>query len=969
MIYYLQKLGDYQLFTSSAREELEQLKKWLSTLVCTMLLSTQAHAALPTDAPGGADKTALIYTGYAAFADGNHPRNWGPSDFQPYMTYMMKDPQTGQLRSVNTKMFDTFLFLSPWASSRTDGKGLFDISGMYKDHTQGNKAEWQSWLDLNFQSDVQLDALARAVRDYARPLTPGYKAKVIMMMPYPDTSVTNWEPGVSFQNYNNRLNAVKWFLNEFLAKYNSARTSFDGKPLADYLDLTGLYWMKENFSDNYATNLDNQLIPAVNQYINSLPPQNGKPLRSYVIPYMTAEAYSQRVHPWGFDHGWLQPSHYFNGGSPQGNYDVLGQADSWANKYGLGLELEVDWQAVNNDYYLRKFRDYLNFGSENGWMTAPIALYSDIDYFGTSTLDQFAGNTNNPNTNLRSTYDDLYLFLNDAYNPNKLTGTTPVSTKVKQRYHNTHPIQLQAGSNVTVRLTTTSGNADVYLLDENFSPVARSTRLGTYQDEISYQVPKSGTYYVRVFGNVSTGYSPYTASIEQGLSKSGVSPSTAVDMGIGQPVQKRSGALEDQFYKVSLSQGQTYTITAKPGSTVQDVDLYLYANPLNDEGSRASHKGPAAAEQIEYTPSASGDYYVMIRGGNMASDYNLQLQTGKQTAPEDGYEAKTAFTLNVDGKLANPILQSQNLWYKVPVEQGKTYTVLLQPQNGIDVDLDLFSSIDTSAGANGDLAKSDRGPGITDAVAYTASTTGFVYARVSGVSAGSFEINALPGMQLPAGYTADNPIALNGSHSYQVNQGDTVYYSLPVQSGKDYLVTMTPATASMNADLEMYDSSVTTPEHRVAYSREGSGTPDKVLVHADKDGQYILKVNGVNQTNYTLQSATPAATGSSPLEGKILTPGTTVQGTLGQGQTEYAKVWLNKGVRYRIEAAADKAGQDVDIDVFKSAAVGDRSLVGSSHGPAGYHDQLSFTPLETGYYFVRVKGYTGVEYSLNATKQ
>lgn len=940
------------------------MKKWAATLVCSLLLSSTAYAAVPqTSAPGDANRTALIYTGYAPFADGVAPRNWKPADFQPYLTYMVKDSQTGKLRSVNTKMFDTFLFLSPWASNRSDTKGLFDISGMYTDHTQGNKAEWQSWLDDNFVSGAQLDALAQAVRDYARPLTPGYKAKAVIMIPYPDPSVKEWDKGVSFQDVNNRIQAVKWFVQSFLSRYQTAKTSFDGKPLSDYLELTGFYWMKENFSDNWQKNGEDTLIFAVNGFIDSLPYQNEKKLSSYAIPYMSAEAYAARVKGWGFDFGWIQPSHYFQG--TPGSTVSLERADSWAGKYGLGVELEGDWRVAADEKYHKLLRDYLDFGSENGWMSTPVALYSDIDSFGTTMLDHLAGNTDKPQANLRAAYDDLYLFLNDAYNPHKLTTTTPVTTKVRDQLHNTHKIELQAGSTLTFRLDSQTGNADLYLLDENFQPLAWSHRLSGYRDEVSYVIPKTGTYYVRVSGN---GDSQYTASIQTGLSKSGYSPTTALDWSVGQSVHKHVNSLEDMFFKVSLQQGQTYTITAKPASTTQDVDVYLYPNAANDIGSLGSYKGPAAAEQIPFTAEKSGDYYVMIRGGKMPSDFDLQIQTGQQPTPEDGYEAKTAFTLPLNGKLNHSILKDQSLWYKVPVEKGKTYTILMTPQAGLDVDIDLYSSVAAAVNARGDLSRSDRGPGIPDAVAVTANDSGYVYVKARSFGDGSYQMNVLPGSQLPAGYTPDNPIPLTGTQSYQVNKGDYVYYALPTEAAIDYLISLQPNEANMNADLEVYDSADTSFENRVGVSRAGNGAAERVVVHGQQGKTYILKVSGVTETRYVLKVETPGSNGSSPENGKSLQIGQPVTGTIGQGQAEYAKVWLDKGKRYRIQANAVTLGQDVDLDVYQSMTLAPGSLIGSSHGPQGYLDQVTFTPLTSGTYFVKVQGYTNVQYQLQVTR-
>jgi hypothetical protein len=941
------------------------LKKWALTLICSLLLSSAATAAVPqTSAPGDANRTALIYTGYAPFADGVAPRNWKPADFQPFLTYMAKDPQTGKLKSVNTKMFDTFLFLSPWASNRTDAKGLYDISGMYADHTQGNKAEWQAWLDGNFAAGAQLDALAQAVRDYARPLTPEYKARVVMMIPYPDPSVTEWDKGVSFQDVNHRIAAVKWFIQSFLKRYQSSKTSFDGKPFSDYLEFTGFYWMKENFSDDWQKNKEDQLILDVNEYVDSLPTQDGKQLRTYAIPYMSAEAYSARVKGWGFDFGWIQPSHYFHG--TPGSTASLERADGWGGKYGLGVELEADWRVAADEYYHKLLRDYLDFGSENGWMSTPIALYSDIDSFGTTTLDHLAGNTNKPLPNLRQTYDDLYLFLNDAYNPHKLSIAAPVSTKVRTGLHNTHKIELQAGSMLTFRLESQTGNADLYLLDENFQPLAWSHRLNGYRDEISYPIAKTGTYYVRVAGSAD---SNYTASIQSGSVKNGYSPTTALDGSIGQTVRKRVNSLEDTFFKVSLQQGQTYTITAKPGSTTQDVDVYLYANAVNDIGSLASHKGPAAAEQIAFTAEQSGEHYVMIRGGQMPSEYELQIQTGKQPAPEDGYEAATAFALPVDGKLTHGILKDQSLWYKVPVEKGRTYTLLMNPQAGLDVDIDLFSSLAATANVRGDLTRSDRGPGIPDAVVYTAPEAGFVYLKARSFGEGSYQMTVLPGSQLPAGYTPDNPILLTDSHSYQVNKGDVVYYALPTEAGKDYLISLQPNTGDMNADLEIYDSTDTSAANRVGVSRKGNGDSEQVLVQGRPGKTYILKVSGITETRYSLRAETPAADGRSPINGKRLQPGQPAAGTLAQGQAEYAKVWLEKGRRYQILAASLGQGQDVDLDLYQSITMTPENLVGSSHGPLGYQDRVTFTPLTSGYYFVKVQGYTNVQYQLQVAPQ
>lgn len=192
------------------------------------------------------------------------------------------------------------------------------------------------------------------------------------------------------------------------------------------------------------------------------------------------------------------------------------------------------------------------------------------------------------------------------------------------------------------------GEADIDLVVYTSSGAlaAKSTSLG-YEEHV-VQCLKPGTYYVKIngFTNARTEYSLDNLPTPQACDTSCVDDSSEQD-DTGTTARMTSSSYtssnnvicpnDDDWYKVHLAAGQSVTIDMTSTGT-GDLDIHLYEGlftdlwpcSIDDVSSCSSDHGQAAGpnEHAVYTADFDGDYYVVVRGFNGASNtnYSLQLQ-------------------------------------------------------------------------------------------------------------------------------------------------------------------------------------------------------------------------------------------------------------------------------------------------------------------------------------------------------
>ena len=303
------------------------------------------------EATGGINDLVLFYNGQYA----NNLGDWNASQFAPYVAYVDSEGQPVEW------MFDGGLFLG---LSSAYGRSFVETSWQ----PSSKKEDWEWYLDKTFNaSNGDAAQLNEAVRQAGIALQdPNHKMKVVVMVPLPSTTVTDFGDvdgdGIS-ENFNdpdlgqvNKEKAVNWYIESLLTTWNAANYS--------NLELVGFYWMHE------AANPEDQ---AVIRYTSDLVHSHGK--KFFWIPYYNAASY----YKWkdlGFDAMAQQPNHYFTSGT---GYERITAAAQIAKKFGAGLEIEFDDGVFTNAALRQKFIDYLKGAEEYGYEGDVFrAYYQDI---------------------------------------------------------------------------------------------------------------------------------------------------------------------------------------------------------------------------------------------------------------------------------------------------------------------------------------------------------------------------------------------------------------------------------------------------------------------------------------------------------------------------------------------------------------------------------------------------------------
>ena len=305
---------------------------------------------------------ALIYAG--------SPRRpvWTKEELTPYVTHKYAD-------GTEDWFFDGFLFLE-----FDNGKVQFQNGSGLEPATQ---EDWLWLLDQYFAPDKKIDALDKLISEKKQTLgEPPLRHKVVISCCAPSKNKAgNWSirvpwgkingKNVYFGTTEGRINAVKWYIDTMLEKWNAAGYK--------NLDLEGIYWIEEGLYSN------GEIMAEINDYVHS------KGLRSYWIPYyLNNEQYwSNWKDKYNFDMCYIQPNYAFykKDGTMQPKTLLDATIDAaWG--CGAGLEFEFETQSTSNALHSvnpelhQHINDYMDaYDSEGVFDKAGVAYYSGTKGF------------------------------------------------------------------------------------------------------------------------------------------------------------------------------------------------------------------------------------------------------------------------------------------------------------------------------------------------------------------------------------------------------------------------------------------------------------------------------------------------------------------------------------------------------------------------------------------------------------
>ncbi len=313
----------------------------------------------PPSSEGIPSDMVLLYGG----SHHRSPYKWTSSHLRDYVLY---EDASG----VCHYLFDGFLFLEFMNVDNGSEADRTYITGYKYNNValpSARKEEWQALIDYYFDADGGADALEQAVQWAVKESgqAPQTKRKVVIGIPEPirnasysdaSSSTVYWGAlngvNLDFSKTADRLSACKWYIDEIAKRFAARKYT--------YIELSGFYWVAEK-----ATNT-RDVMSGVAEYLDS------KNFTFNWIPYYTADGFSEWK-SFGFDCAYLQPNYFFNASIPDTR---LSDACTQALKFGMGMEIEFDGNALESYGRGYKHRNYMEYFKRYGiWKSCPLAYY------------------------------------------------------------------------------------------------------------------------------------------------------------------------------------------------------------------------------------------------------------------------------------------------------------------------------------------------------------------------------------------------------------------------------------------------------------------------------------------------------------------------------------------------------------------------------------------------------------------
>lgn len=339
----------------------------------------------------GCRDTVLLYCGYPGEYDVSYVQNTA-EEMLYYVGYVDKDG------NVTDTFFDSFQF-APLRGATPSGGNLNQSGG-----TQTVKSDWEYYLDSVFDAEYNCGAIEQAM-EQVKTATGKTDAAVSMVLTIPFPTVGNKPFGdingdgkdEYCRNTEEQLAIYEWFFDQ--VEQRLAQRNYKN------IRLGGYYWEQEGLSmiaDEHA------LIKAVAERIHA------RGAKFFWIPFLYGNGFDM-LDDLGFDSAVMQPNYAF--------YDYiderfLAELDVELRKYGLGMEIEIHWDALTSSDYLSRYYGYLNGGSTLGYMHAANAYYQN------SNPGTFYHMAKSNSAKLRSAYDDTYAYVKGTYTPRTVTLST-----------------------------------------------------------------------------------------------------------------------------------------------------------------------------------------------------------------------------------------------------------------------------------------------------------------------------------------------------------------------------------------------------------------------------------------------------------------------------------------------------------------------------------------------------------------
>jgi hypothetical protein len=343
------------------------------------------YAAPDENVLGGVEDLYLVYHSTS--------RKRTQEEFLPLLAYI---DANGEMKDI---LFDGYLFLM--SGSLPSGNA---------GHAAFTKSDCEWLVKTLFEEGYNINALEKAAGQVkqALGLGDGYKYKFYVALYYPKANgffgdLDGDGKADTLSNLEKRLEAVEYYINLFEAELS--KQNFKN------IEFYGYYWYDEAAS---AEENDMVLINGVSDIVHN----HGYQL--FWIPYYVASGYSLWSEH-GFDVAVMQPNYAFGLDRPISS--IINTAN-FAKRFGMGVEIELDGRAINNELFLKRYMQYLEYGVYYGYIGDCINMY----YMG---FDDFNKAYESKSPKLRLIYEYTYQFIKGTLdiNPDALSPVSFTAAK------------------------------------------------------------------------------------------------------------------------------------------------------------------------------------------------------------------------------------------------------------------------------------------------------------------------------------------------------------------------------------------------------------------------------------------------------------------------------------------------------------------------------------------------------------
>lgn len=395
---------------------------------------------------------------------------------------------------------------------------------------------------------------------------------------------------------------------------------------------------------------------------------------------------------------------------------------------------------------------------------------------------------------------------------NDIPGVPAVSSPISGSVNSTddrydvYRIPLTTGQTLTLSLTASGGDADLFLwgtgaLSVNADAPIGSSEEASYPETINYTASASGDYYVGAYAY--SGTCPYTLS----YSKSAGAADDDIP-GVPAPASPIAGTLDevtdtDDVYRLSLTAGQVLNASIS-GAAGTDYDVYLYPPGSASVWSSefvASAMGIIYPDALSYTVPTTGVYYLDAYAYTGDGAYTITYSVSAPIVP-DGDDDVPGIPIGANPRTGS--LSATDDWadvFSTTLSEGQQLTLSLTSAAGTDFDVYVFGPDTTSIYEASPVAYATS-TSYPENLVYSVpqGRAGTYYVAVYAYSgAASYSLNhtvgaADPDNNIPGVVAPGSPISdylsdtsdLDDVFRITLDAGDTLFVTLNGSEGTDF---------------------------------------------------------------------------------------------------------------------------------------------------------------------------------------